>query len=141
VIPIPRSRAGETTARDARGFTLVEILVALSILSVSLTVLFSIFTMNLARARQSEDEMAARTLAQSLIAQADAVGDPQMGARSGTAGREFAWRLDLRPYGKNTSSSGMALAGVTASVSWNGSGGRRSLTLYSLRPVPREAMP
>jgi type II secretion system protein I len=140
-MPTRRSRIGDA-ASDERGFTLLEILVSLAILSVSLATLLGIFSMSLDRARQSEDEMAARTLAQSLVAQADAVGDPQMGARSGTVGRDFAWQLDLRPYGKNTTTtSGMALANVTASVSWNGSGGRRSLTLSSLRTVPRGATP
>lgn len=139
-MPTRRSRIGDE-ARHERGFTLLEILVSLAILSVSLATLLGIFSTSLDRARQSEDEMAARMLAQSLIAQADAVGDPQMGARSGTIGSDFAWRLDLRPYGKTTSPSATPLANVTASVSWNGSGGRRSLTLSSLRTLPRGTPP
>ncbi|MGH6871414.1 MAG: type II secretion system protein [Rhizomicrobium sp.] len=131
-----RSRTG-----DEDGFTLLEILVALAILSVSLATLLGIFSMSLDRARQSEDEMAARTLAQSLIAQADAVANPRLGSTSGTAGKDFSWRLDLRPYGDTRVSGGTGLASIAASVGWNGSGGRRSLTLYSLRPVPRGAVP
>lgn len=136
-MPTRQSKIGDA---DEDGFTLIEVLVSLAILSVSLATLLGIFAMSLDRASQSENEMAARTLAQSLIAQADAVGDPQMGARGGTVGA-FAWQLDLHPYAKTTSPSETALANVTASVSWNGSGGRRSLTLNSLRTVPRSNTP
>jgi general secretion pathway protein I len=136
VTPSPRSRTGE------KGFTLLEILVALAILSVSLATLLGIFSMSLDRARQSENEMAARVFAQSLIAQADAPADPQLGARGGQS-RGYQWRMELRPFAQNASpqTTGMAMASVSATVSWAGSGGQRSLTLYSLRPVPRSATP
>jgi general secretion pathway protein I len=114
---------------DEAGFTLLEVLVALAILSVSLATLLGIFSMNLDRARQSEAEMGARTLAQSLIAQTDVVIDPKLGSRSGRADGGFSWRVDLKPFAP-------ALASVSASVMWQGSGGNRSLTLYSLRPIP-----
>lgn len=140
--PSPRSRTGD--ARGEQGFTLLEILVALAILSVSLATLLGIFSMSLDRARQSENEMSARILAQALIAQADAVTDPQLGARGGTAGHGYSWRLELRPYGANASfgpASDTRLASVTASVMWQGSGGTRSLTLYSLRTIPHGNAP
>ena len=127
--PSPQLPTGDGEA----GFTLLEILVALAILSVSLATLLGIFSMSLDRARQSEAEMGARTLAQSLIAQTDAVTDPQLGSRGGRADGGFAWRVDLRPYGAQNAT----LASVSASVMWQGSGGNRSLTLYSLRPIPK----
>jgi general secretion pathway protein I len=137
VTPNPQSPTGEA------GFTLIEILVSLAILSVSLATLLGVFSLSLARARQNEDEMGARTLAQALIAQADAVSNPQMGARGGQAGGGYSWRLELNPYGQGSAiqTGGTALAAVTASVSWQESAGTRSLTLHSLRTVPRSAAP
>ncbi|HTQ15201.1 MAG TPA: type II secretion system protein [Rhizomicrobium sp.] len=135
-MPTRRSRTG-----DEDGFTLLEILVALAILSVSLATLLGIFSMSLDRTRQSEDEMSARVLAQSLIAQADSVSDPRLGTLSGTS-NGYAWRLDLKPYGTSTQPApAPGLASVSASVAWNGSGGRRSLMLTSLRTIPGAQLP
>ncbi|HEY1630516.1 MAG TPA: prepilin-type N-terminal cleavage/methylation domain-containing protein [Rhizomicrobium sp.] len=125
------------------GFTLLEVLVSLAILSVSLATLLGIFSLGLSRARQNEDEMGARTLAQALIAQADAVANPQLGARGGQAGGGYRWQLELKPYNQGTAlqTGGTALASVTARVTWEESAGARSLTLSSLRTVPRSATP
>jgi general secretion pathway protein I len=141
VTPSPQSPTGE--AKHEQGFTLLEILVSLAILSVSLATLLGIFSLSLSRARQNEDEMGARTLAQALVAQADAVVNPQLGTRGGQAGGGYTWRLELTPYepGSGIQTSGTALASVTASVSWQESAGTRSLTLHSLRTIPRSTAP
>ena len=67
----PRARGGE------RGFTLIEVLVALTILSISLAALLAVFTQGLDRARESRNEAAARVLAQSLLAQAKTSTEPR----------------------------------------------------------------
>jgi type II secretion system protein I len=145
-MPTRRSRTGEPGAGEARtdedGFTLLEVLVSLAILSVSLAALMGAFSLCLNRARQTEDEMTARVFAQALVAQANAVADPAPGARSGATGG-YRWRLALTPYGQGggIQTSGMALAAVDATVSWRGDGGMRSLTLHSLRAVPWSQTP
>ena len=128
-----RSRTGE------QGFTLIEVLVALAILSVSLATLLGIFMEGLERTRQNQDEMAARILAQSLLAQADAVVRPQLGAMTGRTNAGLQWRLDLRGVGQAGPTSGVAMALVTASVYWRGSSGERSLTYSTLRAIPGDA--
>jgi general secretion pathway protein I len=136
-----RSPTGESSRED--GFTLIEVLVALAILSVSLATLLGIFTEGLERTRQNQEEMAARILAQSLIAQTDAVTRPQLGTRTGRTDGGMQWRVDLRSYGQTQSgpTSGVPMASVTASVFWRGSGGVRSLTFSTLRAVPGDATP
>jgi prepilin-type N-terminal cleavage/methylation domain-containing protein len=127
-----RSRTGD-------GFTLIEILVSLAILSVSLAALLGVFSMSLDRAGQSQDEMTARTLARSLLEQAAA--DPA--SRGGVFDRRFSWRIDFAPYGqrRDAPATGVPLASVAARVVWQGSGGTRSLTLYSLRAMPAQNAP
>jgi len=129
-----RSRTGEPNDED--GFTLIEVLVALAILSVSLATLLGIFMESLERTRQNQDEMAARVLAQSLLAQAEAVASPQLGARTGLTDAGMQWRLDLRGVGQQGPTSGVAMALVTASVYWRGSNGGRSLSYSTLRAIP-----
>jgi prepilin-type N-terminal cleavage/methylation domain-containing protein len=132
------NRLSRTGSED--GFTLIEILVSLAILGVSLAALLGVFSTSLDRARQSEDEMAARTLARSLIEQEAGVSDPQWGAQSGRMGNRYSWQVNLQPYGAPPA-SGVTLAVVTAQVSWAGSGGTRSLTLSSLRAVAPQGLP
>jgi general secretion pathway protein I len=127
----PRSRTGD----HEDGFTLIEVLVALAILSVSLATLLGIFMEGLERTRQNQDEMAARILAQSLLAQAGAVANPQLGEKTGRTNTGMQWRLDLHSLGAGPT-SGVTMAAVTASVYWRGSGGERSLTYSTLRPIP-----
>ncbi len=136
--PSPRLPAG-----NEDGFTLLEILVSLAILSVSLATLLGIFSMSIARSRQSEDEMTARVLAQSLLEQAGAVTDPRLGTTSGQAGQRFTWHLALAPYDttRNAQSAATPLAAMQASVIWQGTGGTRSLTLTSLRTLPKTLTP
>jgi prepilin-type N-terminal cleavage/methylation domain-containing protein len=137
VTPNPQSPTG--TAEY--GFTLIEILVSLAILSTSLAVLLGVFSLSLDRARQNEDEMGARTLAQALIAQANAVTAPQLGSHGGQAGGGYSWQLELKHYdgAGDPGTTGTALATIVASVYWKESAGTRSLTLTSLRTIPRSA--
>jgi general secretion pathway protein I len=134
-----RSRTGEPN--HEQGFTLIEVLVALAILSVSLATLLGIFMEGLERTRQNQDEMAARILAQSLLAQADAVARPQLGSNSGRTNTGLQWRLDLRGVGQQGPTSGVAMALVTASVFWRGNNAERSLTYSTLRAIPGDSAP
>ena len=47
--------------RREEGFTLLEVMVALSILGVALTVLFGVFANNLARSRETQSRLEARS--------------------------------------------------------------------------------
>jgi len=57
---------------DRRGFTLVELLVSLAILSVALAVLFGAISSSLDRTRKERDEASATSLVQSLLARGSA---------------------------------------------------------------------
>jgi general secretion pathway protein I len=126
------SRAGEEN-----GFTLIEVLVALTILSVSVAVLFGIFAEGLARTQEAEHEMAARTLAQSLLAQTNAFGNVPFGVQSGRAPHALAWELRVAPYPQNNETTAAVHAAiVSATVSWHESGSDKSLTLTTIQMHP-----
>jgi general secretion pathway protein I len=120
------------------GFTLIEVLVALSILSISLGVLLAVFLQGLDRAHESRDEAYARALAQSLLAQANASANPSIGASAGKA-NNFLWRLQIVPYGSAQDQAAWqeGAGQIVATVSWRGAGGMRSISLSTLRLLPK----
>src|SRR5579862_542825 len=94
--PVPRVRGlrsakaasavqagGDARGAGESGFTLIEVLVALTILSISLATLLAIFLQGLVRAKESSDEGAARSLAQSLLSQAKAAPSLAYGSTAG----------------------------------------------------------
>jgi len=129
---------GGQAANGQAGFTLIEVLVALSILSISLGVLLAVFLQGLDRARESRDEASARVLAQSLLAQAKTSDNPSIGASAGKT-NNFLWRLQILPYGSAQDRAAWqeGAGQIVATVSWRGSGGMRSVSLSTLRMLPK----
>jgi general secretion pathway protein I len=134
--------------RKERGFSLLEILVAFSILALSLGILMQIYSVSLRNVEVSGELGQAVTLAQSLLASAGIDGELAAGEISGEHAERFHWKLMvLRLDEENVSvdGSGAKPAGllelweVVAVVSWaSGSvdGPPRSYTLTSLRVKP-----
>jgi general secretion pathway protein I len=138
-----RQREGVAAARAARsagqsGFTLIEVLVALTILSISLAALLAIFLQGLDRARESSNEAAARVLAQSLLAQAKVAANLSFGTSAGKI-NGLAWRTQIVPYGTQADRTAWQTdpAQIVATVSWRGDGGLRSISLTTLRLLPK----
>jgi general secretion pathway protein I len=130
---------GGTSSTRQQGFTLIEVLVALTILAISLTVLFSVFGHSLARHAESQSRMAARTLASSLLAQAETAPTLSPGESTGKANPDLAWRLNVNPYGspKDQESWPGTAVEISAIVTWGGQGPGQTLTLSTLRLLPR----
>lgn len=125
------------------GFTLLEVLVALSILGVTLTVLFAIFGHSLDRSRETQSRLEARTAASALLAQAETVATLRYGDSNGRLSTGMDWTLNVRPYGSDEDAKAWpaAAAEVTATVRWGGRGPGQSFTLRTLRLLPKDHMP
>jgi prepilin-type N-terminal cleavage/methylation domain-containing protein len=126
------------TGKGQAGFTLIEVLVSLTILSISLAVLLAIFLQGLDRARESRSEAGARALAQSLLIQAKTADNPAIGSSVGKAS-DFSWRLQIVPYGSTADRAAWqeSTAQIVATVWWHGDGGMRSISLSTLRFLPK----
>lgn len=127
--------------RHERGFTLLEVLVALTILGVGLTVLFGIFGHSLSRSRETQSRMEARTLATSLLAEARTAPTLSFGERGGRMRSGMEWRLSVRPYGddKDIQAWPAAAARVTATVRWGDRGPGQTMAFSTLRLLPKDA--
>jgi general secretion pathway protein I len=127
-------------ASSSDGFTLIEVLVALTILSISLVVLLAIFSQNLLRARENEDRMAARVLAQSLLA--GTASSAPVDDTSGRTAPGMSWRLHVAPYGQQDDQTGhLHAATISAIVTWQEGSAQRSLTLTTLKLIPKRSEP
>lgn len=134
--------------KRARGFSLLEVLVAFTILALSLGVLMQIFSGSLRNADVTRDAAQATALAQTLLAGAGIETPLVAGESGGVHGSKFRWRLVMAPYEEpprpgvpeNLRIPGaVEMWRVTARVAWGGderAGGRtseRDVTLTTLR--------
>jgi general secretion pathway protein I len=103
------------------GFSLLEVLIAFSILALSLGILLKIFSSGVNTAQVAEDYTVAVQLAESLIAQAGVVAPLQPGETSGVEQKKYQWLMSVTPH-----TLGFANA-TTADA------GEMSVTLFKVR--------
>jgi len=134
----PRPRRVRLRRRQ-RGFTLIEIIVALAILAVALTALFQAFSGGLRVTTATERQAAAVMLARSLL---DRVGEDiplAAGEQAGVSEDGQRWSIAIAPSPliapERRAGSPVIPFDVQVSVAADGS---RPVTLTSLRLAPAE---
>lgn len=131
-----------------RGFSLLEILVAFSILALSLGILMQIFSGTTRNASLAHDQAQATMFAQSLLANSGIESPLEEGESTGVFDGRFQWRLTVVAYDPlsragevNTTNRQFLLNlwQVTADVAWpDGSDALgRSISLTTVRTKPR----
>jgi general secretion pathway protein I len=130
-----------------RGFSLLEILVAFSILALSLGVLMQIFSASLRNAEVTRNQAQAVALAQSLLASAVVGATLVPGENAGVLDDKFRWVLRVSPFVQEPrpgetaavrTSVPLDLWEVAVRVAWGGDSRLpgRALTLTTLRVQP-----
>ena len=133
-----RQSAGRKRA-DA-GFTLVEVVVALAILALSLSVVFAAISNGIWRVGQADATTKAGSLVQSMLAR---VGT-EMPLREGRTEGQFpdgsGWTLLVQRLGDAADRAQWPLNAyaVTAQVFWDEASARRSVTIRTIRLGPTE---
>lgn len=83
--------------KHARGFTLLEVLLAFVILAVAMGMLMAMLSRGLGQVRRAQDESEAAMYAQSLLDSTGVLESLQEGQREGAwAGGRYRYRLDVR---------------------------------------------
>jgi general secretion pathway protein I len=124
---------------DRAGFTLVEIIVALAILALCLSVLLNTISDALWRTGEAEAQAEAASLARSLLAQAGGAVPLRDGETAGQLDNGFRWRLQVVGYGGADQLPSVRAYTVTAEVFWDDARRERSVALTTLRLGPNTA--
>lgn len=81
-----------------RGFSLLEILIAFSILALSLGILLKIFSAGVNTAGVAEEYTAAVQIAESLMAQTGIEAPLKPGEATGLENEKYHWRVSVSPF-------------------------------------------
>ncbi len=131
-----------------QGFSLLEILVAFSILALSLGALMQIFSGATRNADLARDQSRATALAQSLLASTHSEPVLTASENGGTTDDGLRWRIEVVPFeetGDMGAPPAIAMAvpldlwQIKARVAWGGGFGspERSVSLATLRTRPK----
>lgn len=128
----PRSNDGPPQGSSA-GFTLLETLTALTILSIALVGLFEAHAQGLRTAGSATDYAKARIFAQGLLADATGGWKSELVSKRGTDGA-YAWSIDIEPerapWADIKTEGNWRLHRVRVTVSWEKG---RQIELESLK--------
>ena len=130
-----------TQLNKQKGFSLLEILIAFSILALSLGILLKIFSAGVNTAVVAEDYTAAVQIAESLMAKAGVETPLQEGQDSGVENEKYNWQVDVSPYVFNpdnvdATTATAVLYKVKVIVSWgDGNANDRQVELTTLKLI------
>lgn len=126
------------------GFTLIEVLVALVILSISLTIILGVFSVGLREERIAEDRQKATLLAESKLNSIGLEIPLQIGKFEGRFDDRFRWYVSVAPYHEGSADeAGVASLPpfiplvVTVTVFWSDQRDERSISFATLRLLAR----
>jgi general secretion pathway protein I len=124
-----------------QGFSLLEILIAFSILAVSLTILLKIFSAGVNTAVVAEDYTAAVQIAESLMIKTGVETPLLAGQNSGLENEKYQWLVEVSPFVFNpenvdNTTLTAALFKVKVIVNWgNGNANDRQVKLTTVKLV------
>lgn len=128
--------------KACRGMTLIEVLVAFIVLSLTMAVIMQIFSGGMRNARMAGSYSRAVFLAESRLAAAGLEKPLLAGDDSGQVGPDLHWRVTVIPLEDDGSTNRqlmpVRLYQVRAQVSWGEDGREHQVELNSLRLGPRQ---
>ncbi|MCK1383296.1 prepilin-type N-terminal cleavage/methylation domain-containing protein [Bradyrhizobium sp. 21] len=132
-IRLPAAIARRCLANE--GFTLLEVVVSLAILSLSLGAIYHVLTNALGNESYAETVNRARLVAQGLLARVGADIPANIGEMSGVDGHDLRWRLSRKAFtrGPDNGRAGLTAIEVSAEVFWGEGRTEKSIRLTTLR--------
>jgi general secretion pathway protein I len=135
----------KTLSRGGKGFTLIEIVVALAILAIGLMVIMELFSGGQRSARMSEDYTKATWHGQAKMEEMLMIQELTEGVAEGTCDSQFSWKSEVKKVTPSLGQDEKTQTGVPVdlyqiivTVSWPWGAGNRRLELESLRAYKSE---
>ncbi len=126
--------------RHIQGYTLIEVLVAMAILAMSLSVLFRIFSTGLLNVDVSADYARAVIVMETQLTAAGLDAELRQGQTEGTVDERFYWLRTVDDYVLTRESGDQKIPVsaflVTVAVEWEHRGRTRRVSLNSIRLAP-----
>lgn len=124
--------------KTQRGFTLLEVLAAVAILGMALTVIMQLFSANLHGITASDDYLAASMAAEAKMREVIAKGDFSEQDESETTSEGYRVDVSIKPaLEERTESLPVALYEITLSLRFASRSKERTITLRTLRAAAR----
>jgi general secretion pathway protein I len=129
----------EQPDREA-GFTVVEVVAALTILAVALSVLLNVMSNSIRQTGRAESVAEAGALARSLLAKIGTELPLRDGQITGQSDHGLRWQVNIAPYGDGSDRRDWPVAAhqILAEVLWRDGLQERSIVLTTLRLGPKE---
>lgn len=130
--------------RAEAGFTLIELLIAFVIAAGGLTALFQLLSGNMAGMSRAQTREHATLIAQSRLAELQAVPGLTAGSLQGQTDSRFNWAATIQPFGPAlTSRQGrvIPLYSVMVTVRWRDGASQQQVSLHTLHlslPTPSQ---
>jgi len=125
--------------RSKRGFTLIEVLVAISILGIGLTVILQLFSGGLKSAKISEEYTKALWYGKSKMEEMIATKDFSEGEKEGTIDNYYSWKSEVKMANptlglkEEEAKFPVDLYRIVVKITWTSGAGQRTLEIESLR--------
>lgn len=119
-------------AGGARGFTLLEVIVAVTILGTGLVALLALLSGGLRLAEGSRDLSAATVYAAQRLEEALLVPEPPQGIDSGAFGEKYRWTVRATPLPPGTEIPFRATR-IDVGISWSDGENERTVELSAVR--------
>lgn len=127
---------------NQKGFTLLEVMVAITILGIGFIVIFQLFSMGLNSVERSEKYTMAVIYAKEKLNEMLAMPEPQEGIKEGSSGKgnEFSWKAAALLYdtGSFAKEPPFTIYQLTADVTWQEGLKQKNVHLETLKTVAKK---
>jgi len=121
---------------SCRGFSLIEILVAFTIASTALVIIYQIYSKGVHSALLGKEYTLAVTIAESRLDELGTTLALDTPHHIGSDLDKYNWEIHIEDYPRNDQDlvTGFRLKSVTIDVYWGSDLSQRAITLHSLKP-------